>query len=155
MKNKINFIAASLWILSFETISFFMGIISRGNRDWYQELLKSNFTPPGYVFSIIWPILYLLLAVIGYILWQKKRENKLLMSLFWIQMILNWSWSPIFFGWKLLGLSLLTLSINVIINYVMLYKSYINHKTMFYLMLPYFVWICFALYLNFILFILN
>lgn len=155
MKQKISCLKVLLWIFSFEIISFLIGIISRGDRDWYQELLKSTLTPPGYVFSIIWPILYIFLAIIGYILWPNTNRNKVLFTLFWIQMILNWVWSPIFFIYQFIEVALLILFLVVMLNGMILYKSRDIDIRIFYLNIPYFIWISFALYLNSVLFILN
>lgn len=155
MKQKINIFALSLWIISFQIISFSIGMISRGNKDWYYALTKSTYTPPGFVFGIVWPILYTALAVVGYLFWIKRDKFKLVSTLFAIQMILNWAWNPIFFGMKMIELSYLVLAAILILNICIIYESYKREKVIFYILLPYFTWICFAYYLTTMIFILN
>lgn len=155
MKQKINIFALSLWIISFQIISFSIGMISRGNKDWYYSLTKSTYTPPGFVFGIVWPILYTALAVVGYLFWIKRDKFKLVSTLFAIQMILNWAWNPIFFGMKMIELSYLVLAAILILNICIIYESYKREKVIFYILLPYFTWICFAYYLTTMIFILN
>lgn len=148
MQPKFKLYILLVWILCFEVISFIIGAISRGNNGWYNGLIKSEFIPPGYVFSIVWPILYILLAIISYILWQNREYHKRLSELFGVQMILNWSWSPIFFRMQRIDLALFVLLSIIALNIYILYKSFAEEKTVFYLFIPYFVWICFAGYLN-------
>ena len=79
--SKKNGIKLILWILSFELIGFFLGLLTQANiLSWYEGLNKSILTPPGWVFSIVWPLLYVCLAILGFHLWQhhsKPRISKL------------------------------------------------------------------------------
>ena len=70
------------------------------NNLWYQSLNKSALTPPGYVFSVAWTILYILMAisVFLYIKGGINKEKTFALWVFGIQLILNLLWSPIFFG---------------------------------------------------------
>ena len=63
-----------LWIVLFQSIGFLMGMLTQANiYPWYEQLNKSDLTPPGFVFSIVWTFLYVLLAVIAWILWDKNQ----------------------------------------------------------------------------------
>jgi tryptophan-rich sensory protein len=74
---------------------------------WYGQLIKSSLTPPGYYFGIIWPILYISLAILG---WKLHREReKTILKWYWTGMFLNWLWSPVFFTWHLSWVALLIL----------------------------------------------
>ena len=151
MQQKFKLSILLVWILCFEVISFIIGFTSSPNNG----LIKSEFTPPGYVFSIVWPILYVFLAIISYILWQNREDHKRLSELFGAQMILNWSWSPIFFIMQRIDLALFVLLSIIVLNICILYRSFTEKKIVFYLLVPYFIWICVAGYLNFILFWMN
>jgi tryptophan-rich sensory protein len=134
----------------FEGIGFLMGLLTQDNiYPWYHELNKSSLTPPGSVFSVVWTFLYILLAVIAWILFnQSKPFSQKITWLFSAQMLMNWAWTPLFFGlhWTkfsalwLVGLTCLTLMV--------LIEARKTHKTIAYLLLPYLVWLVFASYLN-------
>jgi len=146
-----------LWISSFEIISYCMGLITRNNMDWYRLLNKSILTPKGYVFSIIWTILYVLLAISGYLLYKTrdKKEIRHLSYIFLIHMLFNWIWTPVFFGLHKLNLALVILVITILLTSYLVIRSFRYYKLVFYLLLPYFCWILFACYLNFVICIIN
>lgn len=83
------------WIVSFQLISIVIAYTTRFEMyPWYDQLLKSSLTPPGYYFGVIWPLLYITLSILG---WKLYTENKnSLLKWYWIGMILNWLWSPVF-----------------------------------------------------------
>ncbi len=67
--NKTSGIKLIVWILFFEMIGFFLGLLTQANiYSWYEGLHKSILTPPGWVFSVVWLILYALLAIVGFTL---------------------------------------------------------------------------------------
>lgn len=144
------------WIVSFQLISIIIAYTTRFEMyPWYEQLLKSSLTPPGYYFGVIWPLLYITLSILG---WKLYTENKnSLLRWYWIGMIINWLWSPVFFILHLSGLALSILAMLVFINGYILIKL----KTIYYynytylIILPYFMWLCFAGYLNIIIVLLN
>ena len=146
------------WIAFFELISAAIGFSTRfGMYPWYLYLNKSSLTPPGYVFSIVWPLLYCSLAILGYLLYRKRKNSGIdkLFKLYWVQMILNWLWSPIFFNLHLTGIALFILMLIVTINsYIILKLIKLNSRD-WYIILPYFLWILFATYLNIVIIATN
>jgi benzodiazapine receptor len=146
------------WIIVFELISAAIGFsTSSGMYPWYIDLKKSSLTPPGYVFSIVWPLLYCSLAILGYLLYRKRKNSGIdkLFKLYWVQMILNWLWSPIFFNLHLTGIALFILMLIVTINsYIILKLIKLNSRD-WYIILPYFLWILFATYLNIVIIATN
>ena len=146
------------WIIVFELISAAIGFsTSSGMYPWYIDLKKSSLTPPGYVFSIVWPLLYCSLAILGYRLYKTKNNFIVykLFKLYCLQMILNWLWSPIFFNLHLTQVALLILTFIVIINAYIIWQLVKLGTYDKYLILPYFLWICFALYLNAVIVVIN
>ncbi len=106
--NKSHLIKLIVWILFFEMIGFFLGLLTQANiHSWYESLHKSILTPPGPVFSVVWSILYALLAIVCFTLWQNrhKSQTKTVSNLFLIQLIMNWIWTPLFFQFHWLGFS--------------------------------------------------
>ena len=139
------------WIIVFELISAAIGFSTRfGMYPWYLYLNKSSLTPPGYVFSIVWPLLYCSLAILGYLLYRKRKNSVIdkLFKLYWVQMILNWLWSPIFFNLHLTGIALFILMLIVTITIYIILKLIKLNSNYGYIILPYLLWVCFATYLN-------
>lgn len=121
---------------------------------WYNGLTKSSLTPPGFVFSIAWTILYVLMAISLYLVWNQNSSRKQkAYFFFYTQLILNFLWTFLFFGLKnpLLGCVDIFLMILAIIGCI---KSFsLIHKTSALLFLPLFFWSLFAFYLNIIILI--
>ena len=120
------------------------------NKNWYNNLNKSSLTPPNWVFSVVWPLLYTILFISLYLVWTDKNCfpfcNPLIF--FVIQLCLNVIWTTIFFKLKKPLLALLDIILIIIFTLITLYKFYEINKTSFYLLIPYIIWLCFALYLN-------
>ena len=126
------------------------------NSDWFNNLTKPPFTPPNQIFSPVWAFLYTTMFVSFVIYMLKNGENKFWgYTFFFIQLALNLLWSPVFFGLQLIGYALiliLMLDITVFLTIIEFHKT---SKTAAYLLIPYFLWLIYATYLNFGYFILN
>lgn len=147
---KINYkiLIASLVVVYFIA---FAGSLFTDTGTWY-ESVKPSITPPSIVFPIVWNILFFLIAISFYLVFVKanSKQKIIMTSLFAINLLLNFLWSVIFFGMQnpfagfieliLLGISILSL---------IYYYSGIN-KISAYLLIPYFLWICFAGVLNYL-----
>ena len=119
---------------------------------WYVNLKKSSLTPPGYMFSIFWIMLYILMSISVWIILaslQKDKQFSLPIILFIIQLILNFLWSPLFFKYHLIYESLFLLFVIWIIVLIIIYLFYSINKNASKLLIPYIIWLSFALYLNF------
>ena len=75
---------------------------------WYAQLTKPSFNPPGWLFAPVWTVLYLLIAVAGWQVYQRDPSG-MPMRLWWIQLGLNFLWTPIFFSAHQIGLALLVI----------------------------------------------
>ncbi|CAM4476939.1 MAG: Tryptophan-rich protein TspO [Legionella sp.] len=154
--SKKHGIKLILWILSFELIGFFLGLLTQANIPfWYEGLHKSTLTPPGWVFSIVWPILYAFLAIVGFRLWQNRSQSQIkrVFNLYLIQLIMNWLWTPFFFQLHWLGFSFLWIIVMVVLNAFLIIK--IKERKLRLLLIPYFLWLTFASYLNGVIWVLN
>ena len=145
-------------------VSFIPGIIGvfftphGASNIWYNALAKSTLTPAGWVFSVAWTILYILLGVALYlvIINDNKRINKT--NAYWLffgQMVLNALWSIVFFGWHMPALALLVLAFLIVVSIYMARAFRLVDKAAYYLVWPYIIWMCFATYLNATIMILN
>jgi translocator protein len=143
------------WILGLLIISSLIGMISRPSLDpWYIELSRSQLTPPNFIFGLIWPFLYALIAIAGWIIWSTPLSKKIKI-LFSFQLIINWLWSPIFFYFHLTGVSLIFI-LTIIISVILIMNECIHHhKSIVWLLLPYLLWSSFACYLNGYIFLNN
>ena len=119
------------------------------NRDWYNSIKKSKLSPPGYIFGIVWPILYILIFISFIIRFYNGIENNYLGLVFFVlQMVCNLIWSPLFFRYKKINWALFDLILTIIFTGLTIYYFNKKSKLSAYLLMPYMIWICFALYLN-------
>ena len=109
---------------------------------WYVELVKSPLNPPSYVFGIVWPILYVLMAFVSF------RSADKIWKLFIPQLIINAAWSWMFFFMHASLLALINISILIFLNQKILVILKIESKLLFWLYLPYVLWLSFAAFLN-------
>ena len=109
---------------------------------WYVDLVKSPLNPPSFVFGIVWPILYALMAFVSF-----KSADKI-WKLFIPQLILNAAWSWIFFYMHAPLLALINISILIFLNQKILVILNNDSRLLFWLYLPYVLWLTFAAFLN-------
>ena len=133
--NVIIFVLITLIVGSFASSS-------TGTDPWYQSLTKSEFNPPGYVFGIVWPILYLLMGITAW------RTFETIKNLFYIQLFFNAIWSWLFFSFHLPVISLIDIWLLIFINIKILFMILKQDKIAAFLYTPYIVWLLFASYLN-------
>ena len=116
--------------------------IDVSNDLWYTSLNKSDLNPPGYVFGIVWTILYILMMISAFISYEK------VFIVFNIQLVLNAAWSWLFFKFQMPLVSLLDIYLLIALNIFILTLMFKESKLAFLLFIPYVVWISFASYLN-------
>ena len=109
---------------------------------WYEELIKSPLNPPSYVFGIVWPILYVIMAFVSF------RVADKIALIFIIQLIFNAAWSWLFFYFHIPVVALIDIAILIYLNQRILLIINKESKTLFYLYLPYLIWLSFAAFLN-------
>ena len=124
---------------------------------WYYSLNFPPLTPPATVFAPVWTILYVMILISLVLFIARRSEESKLWGyiLFLVQAVLNFSWTPIFFGTHKISLALFVivfLDVMVLFNILEFYK--ISKKSAYFL-IPYFIWILFATYLNLGILILN
>ena len=125
---------------------------------WYEKLNQPSFSPPNWLFGPVWTVLYLMMGVSAYLIWQKGLDNKtvrIALVIFAIQLILNSFWSIIFFGMKNLSFALAEIVILWIFIVLTIIKFYPIDKKAAYLLIPYLLWVSFATFLNYSILRLN
>ena len=120
---------------------------------WYADLSKPAFNPPNWIFAPAWTVLYVMIAIAGWRTWL--QENNLALQLWFAQMLLNFSWSPVFFRLHKMGLGLaiiLTL-LATIVGFIAVQIR--ENRLAAGLFVPYAAWVAFASALNYSLLKLN
>ena len=141
--------------LSLPLITFliaWIGGLSTINSDWtwYESLNKPFFNPPNYLFGIVWPILYVLMAVVSFL----QAQN--IFKLYLMQIMLNGLWSWLFFVFQSTAFAFLDIVLLIFLNILILKKLRENQAWIsVFLYVPYVLWICFASVLNLSIIILN
>ena len=156
-KNKfVKFIAA---ILACQ-LAGFVGLVftAPAITAWYATVQKPFFNPPNWIFAPVWTTLFLLMGISLYLIWEKgldKKEVKLAVSVFGVQLALNIVWSFLFFGLQnplLAFIEIVLLWIAILATIILFYR--ISKKAGL-LLVPYLLWVSFAAFLNYSIWILN
>ena len=131
--------------------------VSSSLNGWFSALNKPFLNPPNFVFAPVWTVLYVSLAVF---IWMIDRHPHDLLvvkarRLFVWQLVLNFLWTPIFFGMHSILGGLIILLILDYLVFRLIRVSYQISKTATFIILPYFCWLIFATYLNASMFIIN
>lgn len=116
--------------------------------EWYQNLNKAPWTPPGWFFGFAWTSIMILFAVFMAYAWQLNINRNLLIALFMIQWILNVAWNPVFFKYHQVafGLFIIVLLTLLMGYFFFAYFGQLKTKTLW--VLPYFIWLIIATSLN-------
>lgn len=125
---------------------------------WYASLHKPIFNPPNWIFGPAWTILYVLMGISAYLIWEKRsryRPAKPALVIFSIQLVLNVIWSILFFGLKSPLLAFIEIIILWTAILFTILKFHRISKTAAYLLIPYICWVTFASVLNYYILILN
>jgi len=125
---------------------------------WYASIRKPWFNPPNWLFAPVWTTLFFLMGISLYIVWGKgleKKEVKLAVSVFGIQLALNILWSFLFFGLQspfLAFVEIVLLWLAILATMMLFYKVSKNASL---LLVPYLLWVSFAAFLNYNVLMLN
>ncbi|MDD5331682.1 MAG: tryptophan-rich sensory protein [Candidatus Nanoarchaeia archaeon] len=118
----------------------------------YLTLIKPSFNPPSWVFAPVWTILFIMMGVSLFLIWNKSKKIPII---FWIQLSLNILWSVFFFGLEspfLAFICILLLWTAILLTIIRFHKT---SRIASYLLIPYLLWVSFAAILNFSIWVLN
>ena len=131
-------------------------LTTMGSMDIYKYLDKPLLAPPSIVFPIVWTILYVLMGISAYLVYESNTENKSsALLIYGVQLLVNFIWTIFFFllNYRLIAFFIIVILLILII--IMIIKFYNINKLSAYLQIPYLLWVIFATYLNFGFYILN
>jgi tryptophan-rich sensory protein len=125
---------------------------------WYAALKKPSFRPPNWLFGPVWTVLYLLMGIAAYLIWQEGSENSAVLNamvVFGIQLVLNVLWSAVFFGLEspFGGLIVIAALWGAILLTIIRFLPVSVAAGL--LLLPYIAWVSFAAVLNVAIYVLN
>jgi len=124
---------------------------SGADNQWYQALEKSPLNPPGWVFGVVWPILYVLLGLsLAMLLHARGAKNRgRALALFVVQLLLNFAWSPVFFAWHRADIALSVIAAMAVGAFALILVAWRIRVLAGLLLYPYLGWLMFAALLNY------
>jgi translocator protein len=149
---RISWKTAALCVVAIELLGGLSGWLSNSGygNGWFDTLQKPSFMPPGWTFGVVWPILYALLGIaLAMILAEPASPRKqAALTFFFIQLVLNFAWSPIFFAGHDIVLANIVIFVMAVVTAVAARLFLKLRKTAGLLMVPYLAWLVFAATLN-------
>jgi benzodiazapine receptor len=121
---------------------------------WYAGLAKPAFNPPAWLFAPVWTVLYILIAIAGWRVWQRDRPGWL-MKLWWAQMALNFLWTPVYFGAHQIGLAFVVILLMLAAILAFIVTAWRQDHVAAWLFVPYAAWVAFASALTVSIWMLN
>ena len=154
LKNKfLSFILFGLITYSASVIG---GLVTLGFKEpWYSLINKPTFNPPSWVFAPVWTTLYLMMTIAIWLFWHSRNRDMNTIYIYFIHIVFNATWSIVFFGLHQILLALIVLIGLILIIIILMLRFKRVNIVSYYLMIPYLLWCCYALVLNFSIFLLN
>ena len=147
-KNLITCLAIPLAVGSLSSL------LTRNSMETFQAITKPDLAPPGWLFPVVWTILYILMGIASYLVLTSGKPNDKALATYGIQLVFNFFWSIIFFNLELYLFAFIWL----VLLWLLILKTtllfYQISKPAGYLMIPYLLWVAFAGYLNFSIYLL-
>lgn len=127
----------------------FSTFLTKDSMDVYKTLNQPPLAPPGWLFPVVWTILFIMMGLAAYLVWIKNAPDRA-QALFWyaVQLAFNFCWTLLFFNAKWYGVALVWLLILWALILITAVKFYRTTPAAGWLMLPYLLWVTFAAYLN-------
>jgi len=140
-------------VIAIVALGSLSGVVSNSgySNDWFAELTKPAFMPPAWLFGVVWTTLYTLIGIALALVRVSPRgpERTMALRLFFAQLIVNFAWSPIFFGSRLIELGLLTILLMFVLVALTAWRFWRIRPLAGLLLFPYLAWLCLATALNF------
>lgn len=142
---------------------FLISLLTRDAMGQFDTFKQPPLAPPAWLFPVAWTILYILMGVASFLIYLayangKKNEKKIActaLTLYAIQLVLNFAWTPVFFNAGLYWVAFAILMVMWLIEIVVIVKAFKVSRAAFWCLLPYLLWTTFAAYLNISIAILN
>lgn len=155
---KKSILAFLFSVLLAEGVGVLTRFLGMSKPENYKNFIMPPFSPSAWIFTIVWSILYLLMAAAAYRIWVKGRNGEDVtktLVVYFIQLFLNFLWTIIFFRLRLIGLAFIELLLLLIFIMLTTFEFFRIDKISGLLMLPYILWVSFAEVLNYTIWMLN
>lgn len=156
--NKFNLIKLIIAIAIPLSVGSFSSFLTSDTMQQYQKLEQPSFAPPGWIFPVVWTILFILMGIASYRVYNKGLQNpdvKSALVFYVAQLSVNFFWTIFFFGFGWRGFAFLWLILLWILIIITTVKFYKIDKVAGYLLIPYLLWVSFAGLLNYSIWQLN
>ncbi len=130
-------------------------LLTRESMQTFEMINKPPLSPPGWLFPVVWTILYVLMGIASYIIYTSEQDTTLALTFYAIQLALNFFWSLIFFNLEAYLFAFIWLVVLWAFIALTMLSFYKISKPAAYLLIPYLLWVTFAGYLNFSIYLLN
>jgi tryptophan-rich sensory protein len=119
--------------------------------DWYINLQKPSYQPPGWLFAPVWTTLYIMMGIAFYLVWKQpvSKDRNISIGIFIAQLAFNFLWSFIFFKWHLTDAAFAEIVVLWILIFVTIFRFAKHSKAAAWLLIPYIAWVSFAFILTF------
>ncbi len=127
-------------------------LLTRGSMDIYNDIVRPPLSPPGFLFPIVWTILYILMGISSAIVYRKASKSPIIqktgLGVYALQLVVNFFWSIIFFNMRAFLFAFIWLVLLWVLILTMIVRFYRISPLAAYLQIPYLLWVTFALYLS-------
>ncbi len=130
-------------------------LLTRNGMQTFDSINKPKLAPPGWLFPVVWTILYVLMGIASYLVITPRQPNGSALTAYGLQLIFNFFWSIFFFNLSLYLFAFIWLVVLWILILITIIRFYQISEPAGYLMIPYLLWVSFAGYLNFSIYLLN
>ena len=156
MKSKSKALIISLLIsLGVGALS---GFLTKDSMKTFESLVKPALSPPGFIFPIVWTLLFILMGVSAYLVWTSdapRIQKQRALAVYGVQLAINFLWSIIFFNLDAYLFAFVWLLLLWLMIILMIYLFKKISRPAAYLQIPYLLWVSFAGYLNLAIYLLN
>lgn len=156
MTHSFNLKALIISILIPLGVGMLSAFLTTNSMELYNEMAKPALSPPGWIFPVVWTILYVLMGISAYLIYTSDSPDKdTALKIYGAQLLVNGLWSILFFNFQWYFISFLWLLLLLLLIILMINSFSKINKTAAYLQIPYLLWVMFAGYLNLSVFLLN
>lgn len=137
---------------------YWLGVYYAGDSGWYATLAKPALNPPSWVFGPVWTTLFALMGIAAFLVWRKgthRRNIKIALGIFGVQLALNTLWSILFFGMQNPGVALVEITLLWLAIVATIIAFARISRPAAWLLAPYILWVSFAAYLNYAIWAVN